>query len=103
MKIIDIKSVILSAPTGGLDWIGGRLETWDSAFIQVITTDGVYGLGEVTQAATGAGAVDGIVAMLKPTLLGLDPRRPKEVFHVAYNTSLFWARGGNFIRRYQRD
>jgi L-alanine-DL-glutamate epimerase-like enolase superfamily enzyme len=48
----------------------------------------------VTQAATGAGAVAGIVEMLKPTLLGLDPTRPLEMHNVAYNTSLFWARGG---------
>lgn len=94
MKIIDIKAFVLSAPTGGLDWIGGRLESWDTAFVQVITDEGTYGLGEVTQAATAAGAVSAIVDMLKPTLLGLDATRPREVHHVAYNTSLFWARGG---------
>jgi L-alanine-DL-glutamate epimerase-like enolase superfamily enzyme len=94
VKIIDIKTVLLSAPTGGLDWIGGRLETWDTALIQVITDEGIYGLGEVTQAATAAGAVPGIAEMLKPVLIGLDPRRPRQVQHVAYNTSLFWARGG---------
>src|SRR5687768_15790535 len=94
MKIIDVKTFVLTAPTGGLDWIGGRLESWDTALVQVITDEGTYGLGEVTQAATAAGAVGGIVEMLKPTLLGLDPTRPREVHHVAYNTSLFWARGG---------
>lgn len=94
MKIIDIKTFALTAPTGGLDWIGGRLESWDTALVQVLTDEGTYGLGEVTQAATAAGAVAGIAEMLKPVLLGLDPTRPREVQHVAYNTSLFWARGG---------
>jgi len=94
MKIVDLKCIILSAPTGGLDWIGGRLETWDSAFVKIETDEGVYGLGEVTQSATGAGAVQGILDVLKPSLIGVDPRRPKEVYQVAYNTSLFWARGG---------
>lgn len=94
MKIVDIKTVVLSAPTGGLDWIGGRLETWDTALVQVVTDEGLYGLGEVTQAATAAGAVSGIAEMLKPVVLGLDPTRPRQVQQVAYNTSLFWARGG---------
>lgn len=94
MRITKIDTIVLSAPTGGLDWIGGRLETWDTALVRIWTDEGVYGLGEVTQAATAAGAVEGIAQMFASTVIGLDPTRPRSVQQAAYNASLFWARGG---------
>jgi len=94
MRITSIDSILLTAPTGGLDWIGGRTDTWDTALVRVTTDEGLYGLGEVSQGASGAGAVAGIAACLAPIALGLDPRRPAAVRHALYNRSLFWARGG---------
>jgi D-galactarolactone cycloisomerase len=94
MRITEIDSFVLTAPTGGLDWIGGRTDTWDTALIRVRTDEGLYGLGEVSQGAAGAGAVGGIAACLAPIVLGMDPQRPAAVRHALYNRSLFWARGG---------
>jgi L-alanine-DL-glutamate epimerase-like enolase superfamily enzyme len=51
-------------------------------------------LGEVSQGASGAGAVAGIAACLAPIAVGMDPERPAAVRHALYNRSLFWARGG---------
>src|SRR5215469_12768363 len=94
MRITAIDSIVITAPTGGLNWIGGRTDTWDTALVRVRTDDGLYGLGEVSQGASGAGAVAGIVACLLPIALGMDPRRPTTVRHALYSRSLFWARGG---------
>src|SRR5215813_7914833 len=94
MRITAIDSIVLTAPTGGLDWIGGRVDTWDIALVRVQTDEGLYGLGEVSQGASGAGAVSGIVDCLLPIALGMDPRRPAAIRHALYNRSLFWARGG---------
>jgi len=94
MRIIRIDSIVLTAPTGGLDWIGGRVDSWDTALVRVTTDEGLYGLGEVSQGASGAGAVAGIAACLAPIAVGMDPERPAAVRHALYNRSLFWARGG---------
>jgi len=94
MRITGIDSIVLTAPTGGLDWIGGRADTWDTALVRVTTDEGLYGLGEVSQGASGAGAVAGIAACLAPIAVGMDPERPAAVRHALYNRSLFWARGG---------
>src|SRR5215472_9406535 len=94
MRITAIDSIVLTAPTGGLDWIGGRTDTWDTALVRVTTDEGLYGLGEVSQGASGAGAVAGIAACLAPIVVGMDPQRPAAVRHALYNRSLFWARGG---------
>jgi L-alanine-DL-glutamate epimerase-like enolase superfamily enzyme len=94
VRITAIDSIVITAPTGGLDWIGGRADTWDTALVRVETDEGLYGLGEVSQGASGAGAVGGIVACLLPIALGMDPQRPATVRHALYNRSLFWARGG---------
>src|SRR5262249_16118957 len=73
---------------------GGRTDTWDTALVRVTTDEGLYGLGEVSQGASGAGAVPGIAACLAPIAQGMDPQRPAAVRHALYNRSLFWARGG---------
>ena len=94
MRITAIDSIVLTAPTGGLDWIGGRTDTWDTALVRVTTDEGLYGLGEVSQGASGAGAVAGIAGCLAPIVVGMDPQRPAAVRHALYNRSLFWARSG---------
>jgi L-alanine-DL-glutamate epimerase-like enolase superfamily enzyme len=94
MKITGLRPIILQAPTEGLSWIGGRLDTWDVALVQVLTDEGVTGLGEVTQGANGAAAVAGIVEALEPFVLGQDPRHPRRLRTAMYNRTLFWARGG---------
>lgn len=94
MKITDVKGVLLQAPTGGLEWIGGRIETWDTALVVLETDAGTTGLGEVGQGMSAAPSVPGLVRTLRPFLLGQDPTRPRQLRHRLVNWTQPWARGG---------
>lgn len=94
MKITKARAILLQAPTPGLSWIGGPLETWDVALVELTTDEGITGLGEVTQGAFGAVSVPGIVEAMAPFVVGEDPTSPRRFRERLYNRTLFWARGG---------
>lgn len=97
MKVVDARAVLLSHDYGvetTLAWVGGRIETWDAALVQVRTEDGVTGLGEVAQGIMAAPAVPGVLEALLPYLLGLDLSAPHEVGDALRDRTAFWSRGG---------
>ena len=97
MKIVDVRAVLLSHPypsRDGLEWVGGYISSWDAALVEVVTDEGVRGVGEVAQGIMGAPAVPGIVDGLKPYVVGRDPRRVTDVRDRLYDQTVFWARGG---------
>ncbi|MEV0589042.1 mandelate racemase/muconate lactonizing enzyme family protein [Nonomuraea sp. NPDC050310] len=97
MKITDIRAVLLSHDYAGqppLEWVGGRIETWDAALVEITTDAGVTGLGEVAQGIMGALAVPGVVEALRQYAVGLSVEEPGTVGDALRASTAFWARGG---------
>ncbi|WP_327087965.1 mandelate racemase/muconate lactonizing enzyme family protein [Nonomuraea sp. NBC_01738] len=97
MKITAIRPVLLSHDYEGrqaLEWVGGRIDTWDAALVEITTDEGVTGVGEVAQGIMGALAVPGVVEALAQYAIGLDIDRPGAVGDALRDRTAFWARGG---------
>lgn len=91
-----LRSVLLSHEYEAeprLAWVGGWIDTWDAALVEVTCDDGVTGVGEVAQGIMGALAVPGIVAALTPAALGLDAEAPSAAADGLRDATVFWARG----------
>lgn len=97
MKITDVRAVLLShvyEPSERLAWVGGYIDSWDAALVEVTTDEGVRGVGEVAQGIMGAVAVPGIAEALKPYVIGQNPLHVGGVSERLANRTVFWARGG---------
>jgi L-alanine-DL-glutamate epimerase-like enolase superfamily enzyme len=96
MQIAAIRTVLLSHRCSGdppLVWVGGRIETWDAALVEVTLKDGTTGVGEVGQGIMAAIAVPGLVDAFAPYVLGTE-LQPLEVGDHLRARSRFWAHGG---------
>lgn len=96
MRIDRLRAVLLTAPYepgSELAWVGGTIESWNAALVEVRTTDGVTGLGEVAQGIMAAAAVPGIVDALSPYVIGHD-LEPAHTGDYLRDRTAFWARGG---------
>ncbi|WP_067480456.1 mandelate racemase/muconate lactonizing enzyme family protein [Actinomadura hibisca] len=98
MKITGLRPILLShdhtGPGPALEWVGGRIETWDAALVEITTDTGVTGVGEVAQGIMGALAVPGVVEALRRYAVGLDIDEPGAVGDALRDRTAFWARGG---------
>lgn len=97
MKIQGLRPVLLSHDYGSAStqaWVGGRIETWDAALVEITTDDGVRGVGEVAQGIMGAVAVPGLLDALRPHAEGLPIDEPWTVGDALRSATAFWARGG---------
>lgn len=97
VTVTGVRSVLLSHDYAGsprLEWVGGYIDTWDAALVEVTCSDGSTGLGEVAQGIMGALAVPGIAQALTPIALGLDAEQPALASSTIRDRTLFWARGG---------
>lgn len=97
MRIVDARCILLSHVTDPGDpmvWVGGRIESWDAALVEITAEDGTTGLGEVAQGIMAASAVPGIVESLKTYLIGLDVEDPASIGDQLRAKTYFWARGG---------
>ena len=97
MKVTGVRAVLLSyymGPDTELVWVGGRIESWDAALVELVVDDQVAGLGEVSQGIMAAAAVPGVVDALRPYLLGLEFSEPSEVSRTLRDRTAFWSRGG---------
>jgi D-galactarolactone cycloisomerase len=97
MKITGVRAVLLSyylGPDSELVWVGGRIESWDAALVELVIEDQFTGLGEVSQGIMAAAAVPGVVDCLRPYLLGLDFSEPSEASRWLRDRTAFWSRGG---------
>ncbi len=92
-----VRPILLSywyAPDEHLVWVGGRIVSWDIALVEVTTSDGLVGVGEVAQGIMGAAAVPGVVEALGPYLGDLDAEDPAGAGDALRAKTVFWARGG---------
>lgn len=98
MKIAHVRPVLLSHDYTGqeppLEWVGGRIDTWDAALVEITTDDGITGLGEVAQGIMGAQAVPSIVEALRTHAVGLAIDDPTTVGDALRDATVFWSRGG---------
>lgn len=97
MKVTGVRAVLLTyymGPDTELVWVGGRIESWDAALVELAVDDQVTGLGEVSQGIMAAAAVPGVVDALRPYLLGLEFSEPSEVSQTLRDRTAFWSRGG---------
>jgi L-alanine-DL-glutamate epimerase-like enolase superfamily enzyme len=96
VRIEAIRPVLLSYDNRDdppLEWVGGRIWAWNAALVEVRTSTGAVGLGEVSQATMAAEAVPGLLTALRPYL------PDGEFAAIAIGDQLrsytrFWARGG---------
>jgi L-alanine-DL-glutamate epimerase-like enolase superfamily enzyme len=89
--------VLLSSylgPGTDLVWVGGRIESWDAALIELVVDDGLSGLGEVAQGIMAAAAVPGVLDALRPYLVGRELPGPRELSRLLQDRTAFWSRGG---------
>lgn len=96
MKITGARAVLLSHKYPSeprLEWVGGHIESWDAALVQIGTDEGLTGLGEVAQGIMGAVAVPGVLDGLLPMLIGQDVADPTGVADDLRDRNVFWARG----------
>jgi L-alanine-DL-glutamate epimerase-like enolase superfamily enzyme len=95
--IVSLRAVLLSheyPASPRLEWVGGHIDTWDAALLEMTLSDGTTGLGEVAQGIMGALAVPGIVEAMMPYALGLEADHPPTVTRAIRDRTVFWARGG---------
>lgn len=97
MKIAEVKCIhLVYREPGGKkrEWSGGYFDSWSSVLIQVITDDGITGLGEVYQGSCVSEAVPAFVNYFKQWLIGEDPLQIEYLWDKVYNHSVFWNRQG---------
>jgi L-alanine-DL-glutamate epimerase-like enolase superfamily enzyme len=94
MKIVDVEAVWLSAPLESAvqhtsDF--GRIKSFDSVLVTVVTDTGLRGIGEakagVGSAAHCAALVTLVREEMRPQLLGEDPRDVQRLWTKLYNGS----------------
>ena len=97
LTIQSVRPVLLSAvfpPGEGLVWVGGTIESWDAALVEVTLSDGTTGLGEAGAGIMAAIAVPGLVQAFSPYLIGRSFDHPLSVGDSLRAYTAFWSRGG---------
>jgi L-alanine-DL-glutamate epimerase-like enolase superfamily enzyme len=83
------------SPGEELEWVGGVIQSWDAALIEVTLSDGTVGVGEVGAGIMAAAAVPGIVDSFRPYLvMGQAFDTPLAVGAHLREFTAFWSRGG---------
>lgn len=92
MKITDVTCHLMSGR-----WTGDPSFPDDmhaTAFVEVVTDEGVIGLGEISQAYFAPETVPSLVEYFKPVLVGRDPMQIARATRAMQTDSIWWARSG---------
>src|SRR5688572_32826575 len=92
MKITDITCHLLSGR-----WTGDPSFPHDvhaTAFVQVDTDKGLFGLGEITLGYFAPEAVPALVEYFKPVLIGRDPMQITRLTRAMESDAVWWSRSG---------
>jgi D-galactarolactone cycloisomerase len=95
--VTKVRPVLLSAvyePGEELVWVGGTIQSWDAALVEVTLADGTTGLGEAGAGIMAAVAVPGIVSAFEPYLRDVPIEHPLKVGDLLRAYTAFWSRGG---------
>lgn len=77
-----------------LRWVGGTIESWNAALVEVTLEDGTTGIGEAGAGIMAAAAVPGLIRAFEPYLLGKTFSGPLDVADHLRAYTAFWSRGG---------
>jgi len=97
MKVTDVRTILITAPwSGDPYWIQDAPFVRTTALVQVMTDEGIVGLGETVMGYFCPDVVTPLVAYYAAliTQLGLDPLQPERVYAELYQRSLWWGRVG---------
>lgn len=93
MKITDVKVILLTAPWSGDPYFAPNFVR-STALIQILTDEGVTGLGETIAGYFCPDLVPPMIDYYRPCLIGQDPLQEDTVWRAAYQNSMWWGRVG---------
>jgi len=94
MKIIDVRTVLLTGPSTNDPYIHEIRQRRSAAFIEIITDTKHVGLGETYAGYFCPEAVPAIVEFFKPILVGQTVENIPELWQRMYHCGNFWCRVG---------
>lgn len=94
MKIIDVRTTLLTGPSTNDPYIQESRTRRSAAFIEVVTAGGPTGIGETYAGYFCPEAVPGIVEFFKPILIGQTVDDIPELWRRMYHCGNFWCRVG---------
>jgi len=96
VKITDVKTILLTGPSGNDPFLQELRKYRSAAFIEIHTDKGLTGLGETLLGYHVPEIVPEIVEFFKPVLVGLDENdiSPRRLWQRMYRCANFWARVG---------
>ncbi|MES2694688.1 MAG: mandelate racemase/muconate lactonizing enzyme family protein [Verrucomicrobiota bacterium] len=94
MKIVDVRTVLLTGPSTNDPYIHEIRKRRSAAFIEVVAEEGVVGVGETYAGYFCPEAVPAIVEFFKPILLGQTVENIPELWQRMYHCGNFWCRVG---------
>ena len=94
MKIIDVRTTLLTGPSSNDPFIQEARKRRSAAFIEVITAEGSVGIGETYAGYFCPEAVPAIVEFFKPILVGQTVDDIPELWRRMYHCGNFWCRVG---------
>jgi L-alanine-DL-glutamate epimerase-like enolase superfamily enzyme len=96
MKITDVKTVLLTGPSGNDPFLQAQRKFRSAAFIEIHTDTDLVGIGETYTGYHAPEIVPEIVEFFKPILVDLPESEiePRRLWQRCYHCSNFWARSG---------
>ncbi|MFO1451228.1 MAG: mandelate racemase/muconate lactonizing enzyme family protein [Opitutaceae bacterium] len=94
MKIIDVRTTLLTGPSSNDPFIQEARKRRSAAFIEVIAEGGVVGVGETYAGYFCPEAVPSIVEFFKPILIGQTVEDIPQLWQRMYHCGNFWCRVG---------
>ena len=96
MKITDVKTVLLTGPSGNDPYLKAARQYRSAAFIEIHTDTDLVGIGEPYIGYHAPELIPNIVEFFKPILVGLSESEiePRRLWERMYRCANFWARTG---------
>ena len=94
MKIIDVRTTLLTGPCTNDPFLREARKLRSAAFIEILTADGPIGIGETYAGYFCPEAVPAIVEFFKPILVGQTVDDIPELWRRMYQCGNFWGRVG---------
>ncbi|MCH2212084.1 MAG: mandelate racemase/muconate lactonizing enzyme family protein [Fuerstiella sp.] len=96
MQITDVKTVLLTGPSGNDPFLQQQRKLRSAAFIEVHTDTDLVGIGETYTGYHAPELVPEIVNFFKPVLTGVSEQEiePRQLWQRMYHCGNFWTRTG---------
>ncbi len=94
MKIIDVRTVLLTGPSTNDPYVQVGRTRRSAAFIEILTDEGLIGIGETYGGYFCPEVVPSVVEFFKPILIGQTVDDIPELWRRMYHCGNFWCRVG---------